>query len=93
MKELHVPTKKQTKMPVQERTLLARINRHLAHDNERVHVTREGGRAATDLGRFYVIRYGRGGDEPSTNIIDHHVDIEEMGRELGLLRPYEVLAS
>jgi hypothetical protein len=76
------------KVPVTMRALLQRINRELADDNERLYASRSP-RAKIDLGNFYVIRFGRGGSEPSTNVVDQHVDPEALGREMGVLRPWE----
>ena len=36
---------------------------------------------------------GRGGDEPSTNVINDHVDPAAVARELGVLREYETLVE
>ena len=46
-----------------------------------------GARAELDLGRHYVI------DLRSNCVLHKDVDLEEFGRELGVLRPYEAVAE
>jgi hypothetical protein len=82
---------KAVQVPVSERAVLARINRKLAGDNEQIRQPRPGTRAQAELGDFYRLRFGRGGSEPSTNVIDTHVDLETLARELGVLSPWEVV--
>ncbi len=63
-------------------TLIKRINRRLRQDGESLHVTR-GGRSWSDLGNYYVRNFER------NFIVAQHVDPEELGRELGVLRADE----
>ena len=71
------------KVPVSTRALEARIKRALAHDGESLHRCRENSRAHLDFGDYYV-------RDTRLNIItDKYVDIEELARELNLLKPYE----
>jgi len=73
---------------VSEGALLRRINRRLQRTVfQRVLKLREDSRAYFDLGRFYVI------DCSSRFLVDSHVDLEELARELGVLRPSERLAA
>jgi hypothetical protein len=44
-------------------------------------------RAYHDLGRHYVIEWRR------SIIRDHHIDLEEYGRDHGVLQPYEGLVE
>lgn len=81
----------QEPVPVAPRALVQRINRKLAEHNEKIRGTRAGTRAQIDLGEYYRLRYGRGGDEPSTNVIEFDVNLERLGRELGVLAPWERL--
>ena len=78
-----------TAVPVTERALVMRINRQLAKDRERLGKNRSGSRGEFDFGTYYVIRFGYGGSEPSTNIIQTHVDLEDLGRELNVLAQWE----
>jgi len=74
---------KSAMVPITERALLQRINRRLRAGNEVLKRTRDNGRAAAELGEFYALDISR-------NIITAvHVDLEEWGRDLGALRPWE----
>jgi hypothetical protein len=86
------------KVPVTMRALLQRINRKLAK-NEKSSGTRGGGRgskllacretspAFRELGAYYSIDVGR------NHISERHVDPEKLGRELGVLQPWEKVAE
>ena len=74
------------KMPVTTRAVIQRINRRLKPDLEMLKTTR-GNRWRQEVGDYYVI------DFTKNWIIDKHVDPEEMGRELGVLEPWEVVAG
>lgn len=76
---------------INERTLLMRINREFARDTEpmdveRVLRCRPTSRAYWELGRFYVV-------SPSGGITATNIDLEDFGRSLGVLRPWEALAN
>jgi hypothetical protein len=72
-------------VPVSERALVQRINRHLKKRDAVLKATR-GGQAREELGDYYVIDGAR-------NIVSaKHVDVEALGRELGALMPYERVA-
>jgi hypothetical protein len=85
------------KQPVSERALFQRINRALNHEDERLRVARgsyyyESNCSRTwledrDLGRYYQVDLCRNA------LIDTHVDLEALGRELRVLRPWEQLAD
>ena len=87
--------KKRTGVPVSERALIQRINRKLNADRPTprqsgtidVLKRARGARAELDLGRHYVI------DLRSNCVLHKDVDLEEFGRELGVLRPYEAVAG
>ena len=81
--------KRATKVPVSRRALIQRINRALAKDNEQLRFNRRGPDGT--FGWYYVIRYGRGGFEPSTNIIDYNVDPEDLGQELKVIKSWEAV--
>jgi hypothetical protein len=73
-------TTKATGVPVTMRALMARIGRKLARRNEWLRATR-GDRWRGDLGDYFTV----GAD----GIVDTHVNLEELGRELGVLQPFE----
>jgi hypothetical protein len=82
----HVVRGRGGKVPVTMRALIARINRKLTGDDMQLKKTK-GVRARIDLGDYYVLntRY---------NAIMYHYkdcDPEELGRELGVIKPYERL--
>lgn len=70
-------------MEVTESALVARINRKLAPEHQKVCKCRESSSAFNDLGRFYVLDTYRNAIENS------HIDIENFARELGVMRPEE----
>jgi hypothetical protein len=72
------------KVPITLRALIARINRKLKPEMEALKATR-GERARADLGDFYIVDVGR------NFLVASHVDPETYGRELGVLRDYEVV--
>lgn len=76
------PTHK-TKLPVSERALLQRLNRKLRADGEVIKRAR--GNVWTTLGDYYVV------DVERNCIAQHHVDVEDLARELGVLQPWESL--
>lgn len=76
-----------TKAPVAERALLQRINRALVKEGEVVKKTRPGSRLEQDVGEYYGVDTGR-------NFVSRkHVDLEALGRELGVLADWEALAT
>jgi hypothetical protein len=82
----------QQKVGVSERALLQRINRKLKPENETVKAARMYNANGvsyenSNLGRFYSI------DLERNHIIDHHIDLEAYGRELGVLAAWEELSD
>jgi hypothetical protein len=77
---------KKQKVPVTERALIQRINRKLHDDDQMVKTTR-GGRAEMDLGRHYVLNWRING------VVHTNIDLEDLGRELGVLQDWEGLAT
>lgn len=73
--------------PVTQRALLARVNRKLAADGQRMKQARQGTRAHQDLGDFYVIDLSRNALEAS------HCDLETWARDMGAMAPYERLVG
>ena len=76
---------KPTKTPVSERALLLRINRRLKSDLEAVKKTRGGPRRFSDLGDYYWVDYRR------NFMLNHHLDLEAVGREMGVLAEWEMV--
>jgi hypothetical protein len=74
------------RVPVSERALIQRLNRKMWHDDLMIRTTR-GGRAEIDLGRHYVLNWRING------IAGKDIDLEDYGREFGVLQPYEYLAD
>ncbi len=77
---------KPIKCPVTKRALVQRINRKLAVKGEKLIATR-GEIAQFELGEFYRVSVAGG------TITSKHVEPEKLGRELGVLKPYEVLTE
>ena len=71
--------------PVAERALIARIKRALAKKAEVLFRCREDSKWFRELGRFYV-------SDSNRHLVQTDVDLEQLGRELGVLRSGEVLA-
>jgi hypothetical protein len=65
-----------------EKALVCRINRRLAPDMEQLCKAR-GARCELELGEYYIRDHNR------NFIVAHHVDPEQLGRELGVLKHYE----
>jgi hypothetical protein len=73
-----------TGIVVSERALILRINRKL-HADDRVLRTTRGARAVKEWGRHHVR------DWRLNIVVDDHVDVADLGRELGVLREWETL--
>ncbi len=72
--------------PITEAALLKRINRKLAHKGEVVKKAR-GARERQDLGVYYLV------DERANVLVAWHVDLPQLGRELGVLAPTETVEN
>ena len=75
-------------VPVTERALIQRINRVLAKQDEMLKVTR-GQRARADLGDWYVLDVQR--NTVMRSNMSSHLSLEDYGRKLGALQPFEKL--
>lgn len=71
-------------IPVSSRALVQRINRKLRIDDEVLKKTRPNS-VWNELGDYYILDFNR------NRITAKDVDIEELGRELGVLHPQEEL--
>ena len=72
-------------VPVSERALIARINRKLP-EHEKLKKLR-GSRWENDLGQYYII------DQNMNAILHKHINVEELARELGAIKPWESLVA
>lgn len=75
------------KVPISERALVARINRRLAKEDEALNRCRENARGFDYFGRYYRLDLRR------NQVVDSHVDPEELGREIKVLAEWECLAK
>jgi len=82
-------TPKAHRAPVTERALMQRLNRALAKEGRLLRTQRSvdyrGRRLyrSPELGRFFVVDVNR------SIVVDKKVDLEELGRELGVLNAWE----
>ena len=76
-----------TKVKVSERALVQRINRKLGKESKALKVAREKSVGFQNTGRYYVI------DESRNSVAATDVKLEELGKKLKVLRPYEELAG
>ena len=73
------------KRPVSENALIKRINRKLKLQDQALRKARSE-RVRLDLGQYFIVDFRR-------NLsLDTNINIEEFGREIGVLAPREVLA-
>lgn len=71
---------------VSERALMARINRKLDEDGEKLKKARQSEQA--ELGNYYVV------SENQNTVTAHGIDdLEAWARDLGVLKPFETLAK
>jgi hypothetical protein len=83
---MHESTTAPQKVQVSERALLARINRRLDKERELIRKCRPDARGYATLGDYHRI------DWHLNAVIDTHVNLEDLSRDLDLLKPWEVLA-
>ena len=76
-----------SKVPVTTRALILRINRRLKPELRRMRSCRRNSRWWGDLCDYYVI------DADLNAIVDSHVDAEAYGRELGVVRAFEMVVD
>lgn len=75
----------ENKTPVSERALVARINRALAKQSEKLRRCRKNARGFNDLGAYYLL--------DGNTVIATHVNIEALGHELNVLGDGETLRA
>lgn len=73
---------KRDKVSVSRRAVIARINRKLIHSDEAIRATR-GDRYRMELGDYYRLDFNR------NFIMEKHVNVEELAREIECLSPWE----
>jgi hypothetical protein len=71
------------RVPITEKALYQRINRKLRERGEVLKRAR--GHVETTLGEYYVVNVER------NFVAQHHVSLDEFGRELGVLAGWESL--
>lgn len=75
-----------TKISVSKKSIIARINRLLKENYEFLRTSR-GSAGRTDLGEHFIV-------DMSRNIpLETHVDIEDLAKELNVLRPGEFISE
>lgn len=85
-----MPRRDVDKVPVTMRALLQRINRKLAKKDEQLMMSRGAYRA--DVGGHFIVHHelGKGrGNWRSRALVRTHVDPVKLGRDLGVLAPWE----
>jgi hypothetical protein len=91
-------TKKQssTRIKITKRALMQRINRKIAPDFEKLCTARSAAVQA-QFGRCYIVETAREVGPMllpgSGRVIHRSVDLEKLGRKLGLIQPWEELES
>jgi hypothetical protein len=73
-------------VPVSMRALVQRVNRQLAKKGEQLRAARGEG-ARQDVGDFFIISVAE------NILVRKEVNLEELGRELGVLQPWESVAG
>lgn len=78
---------KKIKAVVSKRALLQRINRDFARETpeSKIEGTRRGTRNRRELGDFYLVN--------GEWVVECDVDLEQVGRKLGVLKAHEILAE
>ncbi len=71
------------KVQITERALLARVNRKLAHEHKKIRKCREGTRAHSSLGGYYVL------DTYKNIVIDDRKDLVAIAKDAGILKEFE----
>ena len=74
------------KAKITKHALIQRINRKLAKDGK-ILKARRSEKVISDLGDYFIV------DLYHNSIKGHHIEIEELGRELEVLKPYEIVAE
>lgn len=73
-----------TRVKITERALFQRINRRLKQDNEQLRTARSTS-VEQSVGQYFIVDLNRNA------ITTQYVDLEKLGRELGVIQPWEEL--
>jgi hypothetical protein len=76
----------QHKVNITTGTIIGRINRALRHRGEQLKSAR-GANAIQNLGHRFIVAHG------TNNVVCTDVNLESLGLELGVLKPYETIAD
>jgi hypothetical protein len=76
------------KVDVDERAVLARVNRALEKEHKQLRKCRANTAAHRKLGEYYMVAY-----EPTVKIVETRVDLTKLATELGALEAYEQIGS
>ena len=77
---------KKQRVGVTESALIQRLNRKLKADGAKLKTARSEG-VERDVGRYFIV------DVQRNFIAIQHVDLEELGRKLEVLKPWEEVAQ
>jgi len=75
------------RIPVSERALLARLNRHLRNRGKVIKKCRYWSRDHFTLGDYFAVDLYR------NVIIAHHIDLSDWAKNRGVIKDYESLAA
>jgi hypothetical protein len=78
--------KKDDRVKVSERAIVARLRRTLEKEGKILKKCREDNRFFNELGSYYCV-------SSANVVVDKDIDIESWSRELGILKPYEVIGE
>ena len=78
--------KKEQKVSVSERAIVARLRRALEKEGKILRKCREDHRDFGELGGYYCV-------SSANVVVDKDIPIESWARELGILKPYEVIGE
>lgn len=77
---------------ITNRALFERVRRRLARDCEYLRTCREDSKWFDQHGRYYIVKAENGsGHWRSRTLVATDIDLEALGRELGVLRTHETV--
>jgi hypothetical protein len=76
---------KKQRLEITQRSLYARIARKLAKDGKQLRTARSAA-MESNVGRYYII------DTYRNEVVDYRLDLITLGKDLGLLQPWEEVA-
>lgn len=75
------------KVPVVTRTLMARVQRRLNTEGQKLKKCLPHANAYPSLGEYYIV------SSLDNTLVATHQDLGTLGKELGVIKPYEVLVE